>query len=51
MITVRQRQEERRQEKLREVQRQIRRGSLIVRKMTSAEQAMAAASRRAKTRP
>lgn len=51
MITVRQRQEKRRQEKLKEVERQIRGGSLVVRKMTSAEQATAVASRRAKTRP
>ncbi len=39
MKSVRQRQEERRDEKLREVRRQIEDGSLVVRKMTPAERA------------
>jgi hypothetical protein len=37
--SVRQRQDERRDEKLKEVQRQIDEGSLVVRKMTKAERA------------
>jgi hypothetical protein len=37
--SVRQRQDERRDEKLREIQRQIDEGSLVVRKMTAAERA------------
>ena len=39
MKSVRQRQDERRDEKLREVQRQIDEGTLVVRKMTKAERA------------
>ena len=39
MSTARERQEERRQERLREVERQIARGSLVVRQMTPAERA------------
>jgi hypothetical protein len=37
--TTKERQEERRQEKLDDVQRQIRSGSLVVRQMTAAERA------------
>ena len=39
--TVRQRQEEQRKEKLREIRRQIKDGSLVVRKMTKKERAEA----------
>ena len=39
--TVRQRQEEQRKEKLREIRRQIEEGSLVVRKMTKKELAEA----------
>jgi hypothetical protein len=39
--TVRQRQEEQRKEKLREIRRQIKEGSLVVRKMTKKELAEA----------
>ena len=39
--TVRERQEERREEKLQEIKRQIKDGSLVVRKMTKAERAEA----------
>ncbi len=46
--TVRQRQEEQRKEKLREIRRQIKEGSLVVRKMTKKE--MAEAERRFKRR-
>ena len=37
--TVRERQDERRAEKLREIRKQVKEGSLVVRKMTPAERA------------
>jgi hypothetical protein len=46
MKTVRQKQEERRERKLAEVQRQIRSGSLVVRQMAPAERKQAAVRRR-----
>ncbi len=43
--TVKQRQDDQRQEKLREVRRQIKDGSLVVRQMTRKERAAADAAR------
>ena len=44
MKTIREREDERRQEKLREMRRQIKDGSLVVRRMTAEERAAAKAA-------